>query len=629
LTRAVEAAVDRDFMRSVVASMAAIGSSPLGYRVAGTPEDHATAAVVADAMRSIGLEDVRLEPVPVDGWRFLGASLEAGGKTFTCASFGGAQPTPPGGVRGELVFAGRASRAELARRGVEGKIVLFDWPGDHLVWPSLTAAEATRAGAVAVVVTCLPGGRFYQAEGALGAFDALWLEGSVPLATIAKEDALHLIELQRSGAVPARLTLDAELLPGATSHNPVGTLPGRTDGPPIVIAGHHDCWFSAGYDDASGVAAGLGIAKAMVDSGYVPERPIHFGSHTGEEYGRFDSAFDWLVGASWRINEAHPEWGETAPFYLNIEGSGMALPMWIDAPAELRRFCRRVASSARADGLLPYGTVYGAARTGTEQWPFLAAGVPSLNVNNFARDYWRTIYHTQFDTIDIVDFDELARETRFYARLVVAADESPETMLDLPARAADTRRRGRFDAARAAGADVDVVLAAVDRFEAAARAPAGWGPQRAAFATLARTLEAIHARDKQSTLHLQALADVTALDAAIDALGRGDTGGAARAAARAGRNRLARHVGRDVFRLDADRHRPGHPRSNWAVHARTTPSPDLWDELAALRGERGAREVGPWLTQSLEDKRDAAAAELDERLARIAAAFERAASQLG
>jgi len=624
----VEAAVDEQFMRSLVEQMSAIGSSPLGFRVTGTPEDDAVCALITDTMHSIGLDDVTLEPVPVDGWRFRGAALEAGGESFPCASFGGSPPTPPGGIEAELVFAGRGSRAELARAGVGGRIVLIDWPGDHLLWPSLTAAEATRQGALAVVCACLPGGRYYQLDGALGAFDGIWFGGSVPLATIAGDHALRLIDRQRAGPLRARLTLDVELLPGATGHNTSGTLRGRRGGAPIVVAGHHDAWFSGSFDDATGVAATLGIAKAMLDAGHVPERPIVFGSHTAEEYGLADSAFDWLIGASWRVNEEHRDWGRAVPFYLNVEGSGMPLPMFIDTPPELRRFCRRVCGSARRDGLLPYGVHYGIPRTGTEQWPYLAAGIPSLNVNTLPKTYWHTEYHTQYDTTDIVSFTDLVRETRLYARFVMAADAAPDRLLDLPAGATDLRQRGRLDAARAAGFEVGHVEAALARFETAAGSGTGWTAARAAFATVARTLESVHARDKQSKLHLQALIDVESLDAALVALERDDLGAAARAAAGSGRNVLARHVGREVFALDAARHRPDHPGFGWAANARTTPTPGLWDELASLRREPGAQPAGPWLARSLRRKRAASGRELQRRLNKVAAAFEHAAARL-
>lgn len=626
--RIVEDAVDEAFMRSIVERMSAIGSSQIGFRMAGTPEDDEVCALITDVMREIGLEDVRLEPVPVDGWRFHGAALAAGGKSFACAAFGGTPPTPSGGVNGELVFAGQGSRGELARLDVAGKIVLFDWPGDHLVWPSLTAAEATRAGALAVVCTCLPGGRYYQSPGALGAFSGLWVGGSVPLATIANEDALQLIELLRSGPLLARLALDVKLFPGVTAHNTAGTLPGRKAGPPIVVAGHHDGWFAGGIDDASGVASGLGIAKAMLDAGHVPDHPIIFGSHTGEEHARGDSAFDWLIGASWQINEQHRDWRDAVLLYLNIEGTGQPLPAMVETPPELRRFCHRVCAGARRDGLLPYGVRYGPPRTGTEQWPFVAAGVPALNVDTSFTDYMNMRYHTQYDTAEIVSFPDLARQTRLHVRLVMAADASFGDLLDPAARSTQLRRYGRFDDAHMAGIAVAHVDEAMARFEQAASTGTGWPAERAAFATLARTLEAINAADKQSTLHLQALNDVEALDAACAALEKQDPRAAVRAAVRVGRNRLARHLSRDVFELDESRHRPGHSGYGWAAHARPTPSPNLWDELASLRGEPGSRPAGPWLVSSLRNKRAGSAQELQRRVDQIAGAFEQAADQL-
>jgi hypothetical protein len=83
-----------------------------------------------------------------------------------------------------------------------------------------------------------------------------------------------------------------------------------------------------------------------------------------------------------------------------------------------------------------------------------------------------------------------------------------------------------------------------------------------------------------------------------------------------------------VFELDAARHRPGHPGFGWAEGAHTTPSPGLWDELASLRREPGARPAGAWLARSLARERAASAGELQRRLERMAAAFEQAADRL-
>ena len=176
-------------------------------------------AFVAEQMAAIGLSDVRLEPVPVDAWRFRGASLAVDGDVLPCSSFGGVPGTPPDGLEGELVFVGEGSRGELAGRDLRGRIALFDWRGDQLFWPSLTAAELGAAGALAVICTCLPGARYYQGERALGSFDGMWLAGSPPLAYVAHEDATRLIERLRGGTLRARLHVDAEITLNATAHN--------------------------------------------------------------------------------------------------------------------------------------------------------------------------------------------------------------------------------------------------------------------------------------------------------------------------------------------------------------------------------------------------------------------------
>jgi hypothetical protein len=52
--RAVDAAAAYDF----VARLASIGAGPLGFRVAGTPEDDEVCALVAAEMTAIGLQQV-------------------------------------------------------------------------------------------------------------------------------------------------------------------------------------------------------------------------------------------------------------------------------------------------------------------------------------------------------------------------------------------------------------------------------------------------------------------------------------------------------------------------------------------------------------------------------------------
>lgn len=610
--------IDVDYMRGIVEHLAGAGSSALGFRMAGTPEDVAVSRWVAEQMEAIGLVDVALEPVPVDAWRFRGAHVDALGRRFECASFGGATPTPAAGVGGRLAFVGRGTRDEIAGRDLVGAVVLVDWQGTGLLWPSMVIAEAARAGAVAAIVTSLPGGFFYQREGALGAFDTYGLPDTLPMVTLRKEDAQQLIDAAARGDVDVRVALDAELTPGATAYNVVGTLPGRREGAPIVVAGHQDAWFYGALDDASGVASTLAIAKAMLEAGYVPDGPIVFGSHTAEEFGMLGAPFDYCIGAGWQIQHEHPEWAEDAALYVNIEGTGMPRPLLIEAPPELASFATDVCAAAAEDGLLPYGVVADVPRPWTEAWPFLAAGVPSLNVNSHHLAFFRTDYHTQFDDAAFPDYENLRDLTRVYARLVVAADDREREILDPAARSADVARRGRVAEARDAGASIEPLQEALARYERAATlAPPA--AARAAFTVLARALEAIDAAEGPVLVHEQALRDVQALDEAQAALTAGDIAAAERAAERVGRNALARDLSDEIVALDAERHGPDHARLAWAELGHLTASPVLCAELAALRAGE---------TTDLSGARRRSAEDLDQRVQYMTGAFTRATEVL-
>jgi anti-sigma regulatory factor (Ser/Thr protein kinase) len=274
--------------------------------------------------------------------------------------------------------------------------------------------ELGLRGAKAMIVHSPPGGPYYQAPGALGTFDGIWHAQAPPCVTIRTEDSRKLHPGER-----VKVVLRAPLSRGAKALNVVGLLPGRQRGEPLVVAGHHDGWFGAAFDDASGVAVTLELARAIREARIRPERSLAFVSHTAEEYGVAASAYDWCYGAWYQVVEEHREWTTSVPFYLNVEGSGRPDPLTVDAPPELAAWARRHCRRAAADGLLPHGWKLGAPNTWTEVWPFLAAGIPGINVSTFTSGFDRTEYHTQFDTADGVDFDYLARLTTLFGRLLL------------------------------------------------------------------------------------------------------------------------------------------------------------------------------------------------------------------
>jgi Iap family predicted aminopeptidase len=591
--------ISRDYLVHIVTQLESFRSHPLGFRVAGTPEERQATAFVAAEMRDAGLTDIVEEPVPVDAWRLQDAFVELeDGRRFECASFGGVPETGPRGVRGELVYVGRAGRKQLDGADIGGKVTLVDWEVERL-WPYHVGLELGLRGAAAMVVTSPPGGPYYQAPDALGTFDGLWHAEAPPCVTIRKEDAA---QLRTHEGAKVKVVLKAPLTPGAEAANVVGILPGRRDGAPSIVAGHHDGWFGAAFDDASAVAVTLALARAFAAKGIKLERPIAFVSHTAEEYGIANSSYDWCYGAWYQVVEEHREWSTGSSFYLNVEGSGRPAPFVVDAPPELTSWARRVCRRAATDGLLPHGYRLAAPSTWTEVWPFLAAGIPGINVSTFTSDFDHTDYHTQFDTSDRVDFDYLERLTHVCARLLLEADAVP---LDYAARARDVRRSlGGIEHKR-----LHRALDALTQAEG-----------RKTFTAVGRGLHGLDAREAARYPHEQTAADVRFLEKGLAELRAGRHGRAATALSRVGLNWLCADLGSEAFRIERARRGRLAPRSCWAAQGDPDTGPDLWQEIASLRKEPDARTGGPWLEQSIRRHLVSSRRELARRLERMAAA---------
>lgn len=98
----------------------------------------------------------------------------------------------------------------------------------------------------------------------------------------------------------------------------MGEIPGKTDEDILVFA-HYDAYFRAFSDNTSGIGCAMGIAKALVESGYQPRRTIRFIAHCAEEWGLDNSRYDWARGSTVLV-QSHPEWAETTFMAVNLDG---------------------------------------------------------------------------------------------------------------------------------------------------------------------------------------------------------------------------------------------------------------------------------------------------------------------
>ena len=229
-------------------------------RIIGTSADAENAAWLAGKFKSLGMSDVRIQPLDLSPQWFpekWEVTVTGGGKTIVLDS---AQPDyraaalPPGGIDVEAVYAGMGSAADLVGKDLKGKAVFtYTMFGTH---NEDAVKRADESGAVAIFeADVLPGNMRYQAYPS---------NTRAPAFTLGGDDGLAVRDLMASlppgQTARVKATLDVQMVPGLKTSLVWGTLPGASD-ETIYIVAHRDGWFEAAGDNAAGVAAMVGLAE--------------------------------------------------------------------------------------------------------------------------------------------------------------------------------------------------------------------------------------------------------------------------------------------------------------------------------------------------------------------------------
>ncbi len=590
--------LDISYAKYIVERLTSIGSYKeprfLGFRATGTEQDLEAARFVAEEMKKIGLTNVSLEPVPVDAWKFKGARLELeDGKVYLASSFGGVPGTGERGIEGEIVYVAGGLRKDYEGLNVSGKLVLAYWNPDD-GWFNMIAHEATVHGAKGVILYNPPNGSYAQYPNALHSFDGLYSSDFIPMIVISKEDAQEILKMLEKGPIRGKIVSLAEVRRG-TGWNTIGYIPGEKPDEYILIAAHHDAWFYGAADDTSAVAALLTLAKAIKESGYTPKRTLVFMTHTAEEYGMVDAYYEWLIGAWWRITEAHPEWQSKAIAYLNLEAMALRDAVFsVAVIPELSGLVSEVLNESK--DLLPHGWELEEIYCWTEVWPYAAAGVPGMNFWT-ASEWWRrNIYHTQFDAPDRIDWDYLSNIIAVLSKIVIGLDESRILPYDFTARVDHMNERLNVTLMRELGVDPEDLLRKIREFSEAASefnelikadVPDDVVSRvnekvREAARVLLTGLTALDPWDNTIYPHQQAEQDTLSLKLALEALKKGDPETALSAIEGVSINWYAPRFSYEVFLREMYHKSPGWPRINWGALGHLAPIYDLWKEYNSI-----------------------------------------------
>jgi len=617
--QAVDQLVADGYTVGIEDSLTGLGTDPLlGFRLAGTWAEHDASYYVRDQLAAMGLDDVRLEGVPVDAWDFKGASVVVGSREIVASSFAGV-PGTDGPVTAALVYVGGGTRQEFDAAGnVAGKLVLVDAEMDDW-WMNFVGAEATLRGARGVVMTygdiTYP---WYAYPDALGGNDGEYDDSWVPMVYVAWQDGDWL--KQQLAVAPVTATVDADIEitlaeDGGVGYNVVGVLPGKDpQAAPVLLASHLDAHFRAGLDDTGAVANELLMAKAMTMSGPRPDRTVIFLFTCAEEYGYTDCWYDWAIGAWYAITQEHPEWAGKLAMMLNIElmaqpGASLSLR---GAP-DVIPFLESVA--AASSDVLPYGySGEPTPSTWNDQWSFNASGVPTVTTSAGADDY-DTYYHTDLETKALVDHVYLGKIAKYHYRVLQALDEG---LLPYDLRARGDQLLSTVKAGQLTRAGVGRKAAA--RFQAAAAKfrNVAWQWELRKASTPENKVAAVNAKlialekivnktftsrdawDYTAYPHEQPVIDAIYLSQAIAAANVGNTNKAMQALSwYVGTNWYASLFSPQVCKDDLVRHDPDYEHVTWGALGSPPLVVDCIDEYMAL--EAGDPEAAiPGLEANLE-----------------------------
>ena len=403
-----------------------------GNRLSGTAALEQTIDWVIARMKEDGLQNVRGESAMVPVWvrgEESAQMVRPRVQNLPMLGLGGSIATPPGGITADVLVVGSFSDLTAKAAQASGKIVLYDVPftnyGETVQYRARGAVAAAKVGAVGALVRSVT--PYSQRTPHTGGMSYDSTVRRIPAAAITVEDAEMIHRLvDRGERVRVTLEMSAKTLPDAPSRNVMGELVGSEKPDEIVVfGGHIDSWDvgRGAMDDGGGVVVAWEAVRLLKRLGLKPKRTIRVVGWTNEENGgRGGQAYRDAHRAEVdkHVLAIESDGGVFKPQGFSFTGSDAA----VDMLKQIALLLDRIDAGAMVKG-----------GGGADIGPIMALGVPGLGLNvDGTKYFW--YHHTDADTIDKLDPNDMARCVAAMAVMAYVAADMPET---LPRASAETR----------------------------------------------------------------------------------------------------------------------------------------------------------------------------------------------
>ncbi len=407
-------------------------TTEVGNRLMGTEGDKRSIDWAVKKMKALGFDKVWTEEVKGTYWQRGHAHAEIVSPYphhVVVLALGGSVSTPKGGLEAEVVhFETLADLKAAPDNSLDGKIAFVSYRmTKHIdgkgygpaVGTRVTGASvAAQRGASALVMRSVGTDNNRTAHTGVMRYQ----EGikKIPAVALSNPDADLLVnQLKRQKPVTFKLSLDTITHhdQSAVSANVIGEITGSELPDEIVAIGAHlDSWDvgTGALDDGLGIGMTMAAAAQIAQLEQRPKRTIRVILFAAEEVGllgakeylvkRNDDVSNHVLGAEWDFG--------MGPIYKMTPGVGA------DALNSIREFAQVIA---------PLGVALSPRNDGVAQSDMsllTKAGMPSVNFAPDGTDYF-DYHHTENDTLDKVNPDDLKINTTIYTLFAYYAAQAP------------------------------------------------------------------------------------------------------------------------------------------------------------------------------------------------------------